>query len=192
MDWKTFIAEIVGSLAWPIAIIVWWFRSEIRALVPRLTRLRHNDTEIEFAQDVQRLRQEAEREQTLALPAPTTQATPDPELVRLQEIAAISPRAAIVEAWTDVERASADAVRRLAIPVDQNLRTPMRFISMLSASHIDPPRMRQIEELRRLRNEAAHLPDFVVDSTTVADYIRVALSTSRFLDTLGGERQPGT
>ena len=186
MDWLTFISEIVRSIAWPfaIAVIAWWFRSEIRGLVPRLTRFRHNDTEIEFAQDVQRLRAEAEREHLLEPQNETTEAPADETLTRLQEIAAISPRAAIVEAWIDVERASADAVRRLNIPIDQNLRTPMRFISMLSAQHIDPRRMRQIDELRRLRNDAAHVPEFTVDESTVADYIQMARSMAVFLEDL--------
>jgi hypothetical protein len=186
MDWLTFISEIIRSIAWPsaIALIAWWFRSEIRGLVPRLTRFRHNETEFEFAQDVQRLRAEAEREHLLGPPTDTTEPTTDDVSARLNEIAAISPRAAIVEAWVDVERAAADAVRRLNVPIDQNLRTPMRFISMLSAQHIDPTRMRQIDELRRLRNDAAHLPEFTVDDSTVNDYIRMARSMSVFLDNL--------
>lgn len=51
MDWKTLIAEIVASVTWPtaVALIAWWFRSDIRKLVQRLTRLRHNETEVEFA-----------------------------------------------------------------------------------------------------------------------------------------------
>jgi hypothetical protein len=178
--------SIARSIAWPcaIALIAWWFRSEIRALVPRLTRFRHNDTEFEFTQGVQRLLADAGRDHSLEPTTETPETTTDDTLARLQEIAAISPRAAIVEAWIDVERSSADAVRRLNIPIDQNLRTPMQFISMLSTRHIDPSRMRQIEELRRLRNEAAHFPEFTVDDATVTDYIRLARSMAVFLENL--------
>jgi len=96
MDWLQFFSSVIqslASLAWPLAIVVCvlLFREKLLDLLPGL-RLKHKDLEISFRLD--KAEQEARQ-----LPAPENQ-VPNPtpeETQRFEQIAQVSPRAAILE-----------------------------------------------------------------------------------------------
>ena len=56
MDWLTFIAEMVKSLAWPAFLFftVLVFRKPLVELLPGLRRLRIKEIEIEFNRELRR------------------------------------------------------------------------------------------------------------------------------------------
>jgi hypothetical protein len=181
MDFLTFISSLVQSLAWPaaIALIAFWFRGELRSLFPRLRRIKHKETEIEFIAEVERLKADVEADLP-AIPAPAEE-----DVDVLNRLAEIEPRAAISEAYRRIELAAARAVQRLNIPVDTSLRTPSRYISMLSQKHLDPKRFRQVDELRKLRNEAVHSDDFSLRGEPIKSYIDVARALEEYINSLG-------
>jgi hypothetical protein len=57
MDWMTFIVEMTKALAWPVAGVlgIFYFKGEVAKLLPRLKKLKHKDTELEFAERVEEL-----------------------------------------------------------------------------------------------------------------------------------------
>ena len=57
MDWKTFIAQIINSIAWPLVVvfIVYQLKDRLAELLPRLKKLKHKDTELEFAEKLNEL-----------------------------------------------------------------------------------------------------------------------------------------
>jgi chromatin segregation and condensation protein Rec8/ScpA/Scc1 (kleisin family) len=103
MDWLQFISSIVQSLvslAWPAALVVavWLFREKLTELLPQL-RAKYKDVEISFKLD------QAEKE-AARLPAPEkpSEATPEEE-TRFEQLASVSPRAAIQEMRRELEYA---------------------------------------------------------------------------------------
>ena len=52
MDWMTFIVELSKALGWPLAFlaVVFSLKNHVTQMIPRLKKLKHKDTELEFFQ----------------------------------------------------------------------------------------------------------------------------------------------
>lgn len=50
MDYKTLLSSIIDSAAWPLAFLlsVYWLKDKIGELLPRINRIRHKDTQVDF------------------------------------------------------------------------------------------------------------------------------------------------
>jgi len=99
MDALTFVAKLFKAGAWPIAVVALalLFRTKIEELLTRLTKGKLGPAEFEFEA---RLR-EIERESTdIRLPPVEVK-----DLSALQQRTESSPRAAILQAWLEVEAA---------------------------------------------------------------------------------------
>jgi hypothetical protein len=159
MDGYQFTASIFSSLvslAWPgaFAFAVWLFREKLKSLLP-LLRMKYKDFDVSF-----RLEQ-AEKEAALLPPSlDIAEAEPTPEeKSKFEQLAELSPRAAILEVRTDIE----EAVRSLA--KSAKLLSP-RVQSMLGLTRllrsrevINPQTSALLDDLRALGNNAAHSSD---------------------------------
>lgn len=182
MDWKQFIAQIIDSLAWPLVamFVVWHLKDRFAELIPRLKKVKHKETELEFAELVTELVAEAKSGDDLA-PAnqtPSVQENYD-FLVRLAEI---SPRSAILEAFRAVESAASIAVVK-AYPTleSRSARNSTHRFDLLRGKVLDDSQIKQLNDLRRLRNKAAHMEDFNLQGKPVEDYIDIALAVANKL-----------
>lgn len=182
MDLLTFVAELVKAAAWPtvglIALIL--LRREIRGLLPLITSLKYKDLELHFGREVAAAREDADQLQTP--PGRALLARPEmSETVR--KLLDASPRAAIIEAWREVEgEARKAAVRReVAIPRIHELSQP-RFLQALSAYQVvDPAQLALLHDLRSLRNQAAHAPEFALSTDSARDYALAAAQLAEHL-----------
>jgi hypothetical protein len=155
MDGYQFTAAVLAallSLAWPVALIVAvaLFREELRKLLP-LLHVKHKDWEASFRLD------KAERD-AAALPDALRpdEAMPTPEEVdRFEQIADLSPAAAILEQRRAVE----EAVRRKAEGLTSP-PIPRSFVAGVRALRkhglIDPRLSAILDDLRSIGNSAAH------------------------------------
>lgn len=172
MDWKEFVAALTNALAWPVAVVllVALLRKEIRQLVPSLQELEYKDFRLRFGSEVEKASAE------LQVPEPETPVkteTESAEDTQLIELSNISPRAAVLEAWRQVEEelvriATARGIRR----------SPRNMISaavqaLEEKGVVVPDAQGSIERLRRLRNEAAHAPDFALSPVDAREYAAV-------------------
>ncbi|MGK3958407.1 hypothetical protein ACLKOZ_19705 [Arthrobacter sp. R4] len=99
-------------------------------------------------------------------------------LRRIDALAKISPRAAVLEAYLRVETAAAKVVAEYA---PQVRRGPIH--SMLHGVDAVPHYLvTAAAGLSRLRNEAAHAEDFSIPVESVREYASTALDVSRGLD----------
>jgi hypothetical protein len=121
---------------------------------------------------------------------------PDADMVRLQQLALVSPRSTVLEAWRQVENAALSAAERhhLALPYKTTI-SPVHVIRALERSKlIEREQSAVMEELRMLRNRAAHAPDFGLTSESAVEYARTAARLGRYLDSIlatsarGGDR----
>lgn len=186
MDWLTFIAELIKMLAWPLTVlaIVILLRKPLAGLIPLLQRIKYKDFELEFGRQVREVRAEANEE----LPPPQKPKAmipqgPDPIL----ELARVSPRAAVTEAWRQVEAAALDAAQRNNVPLRyREAVSPVRVIRALEkAEVVDPAPMAIFHDLRALRNQAAHAPEFAISTEAVIEYVELARRLIEYLGSVG-------
>ncbi len=163
MDTLTFISNMVSSLIWPIVVvfIVVILRRPLRDLIAdlgrRLRSLKFPGGEAEFSDELAEIKEAAD-EANLP-PAPISPPV-GPLLLEIEEyerqwvkLAELSPRAAITEAWQQVEI----AMREVAQIPEREYRSLLTVIRDLGKRQIlTTDILAIVGELRGIRNTAAH------------------------------------
>lgn len=170
MDWLTFISKVVDSVAWPIAVvsILVVFKSPFSKVFLGLTNLKYKDLSMDFKRNLIELEEatkdDSEPEEVSDL---SEQDIPEANNLRLkarskqeeiEQVAIISPQAAIPLAWSMVEDSLLKAVMSLAISADYPPRnSPLKNIELLRKhAPIDDETFNALNKMRMMRNEAAH------------------------------------
>jgi len=180
MDWLSFIASVIGSIAWPgtALTIVLLLRKELVALLPFLRKLKAGPVEAEFEREVKELKSEV----IGALP-PTEAKALEGKSPRLFQLAEISPRAAILEAWQGIEFAARRTVLQRAGSPIPDVTSPMRVLKELTQLQLlSPEDIALFHDLRGLRNQATHAPDFNPSYEAVSNYLQLAGSLQARLE----------
>jgi uncharacterized protein YutE (UPF0331/DUF86 family) len=155
MDLLQFVASIVDSLAWPsaFALILFFFRSPLVNLLPRVRSLKYRDLHVDFEEALSKIEQQIETGKRRPELAPDEHRDE-----RLSRAVDFSPNFAVFEAWLNVE----DALKRLARESGVSFRrgsSPLYLARMLrSHGIIDAQTAALLDDLRALRNLAIH-PD---------------------------------
>lgn len=174
MDSLAFVASLVSSLAWPIAVVVLalTFRGPIGRMVERLPkRVKAGPLEVEWP--------EVATEARVALatgPEVKTATSPSSLTERFASMASEEPEAAIMAAWAEVEKALRERVGDLAV------RQPSIAGVMLARlargqGTISDSTLQAIEGLSVLRNLAAHGRGERVGREKALDYMTLADAT---------------
>lgn len=153
MDWLQFIASIIGSLAWPAAmvLVVLLLRRAILRILPRLRRLKYGDVEAEFGEKLE----EAE-EEIAELPAPTSLPKKlDHAVQRPEDVGDFSNNSAVFVAWLSVESAILN-LARTANALAPNMPALRAAEILLKRDLIDQATYHAIRDLAALRNIAVH------------------------------------
>lgn len=192
MDWKTLLSNLIASLAWPTAIllVVVLLRREIGKLLGTLNRLKWKDFEAEFHQEIKELDAAAKRLPPVETgPAGAGEATAHEgsgETATIQELARISPHAALLTSWIKVEEAIVRTVNRLNISADPPWEvSPLKKIGLLQQwTTLDAPTAAVLHRLRKLRNQAAHASNEAVSLSRaeVMEYHEAATRAIAALD----------
>lgn len=179
------VVQLIGVLAWPAAavVIVLLLKRPLSEAFGRLSKLRYKELEAEF------------RETLRQLEAPPSPSMPEPEEFddwnpqlrdrknELYKLAHMSPRAAIMEAWLDVEA----QVRRSAGYLDLD---PAGDVASLVEKMRDKLKRvpgslpGRIRELRKLRNVAVHETQLGLPLNEVMQYVFVAEHLAATLDSV--------
>jgi hypothetical protein len=149
------IASIVKSVAWPLVVLViaFMFKNEIAALLKRIKKVSHKDTNIDFVEELAEATQSWEKPKSLVF----KNSKPEIDIERLYSILAIDPSSAIVAAWVEFEKAANDVISRDnpergtgAVPIYKVISV------LLEREYIDKSDADFLNVLRQLRNKAAH------------------------------------
>jgi hypothetical protein len=164
------LAKLLAALAWPVAAvsIVLVLRTEIKDLLSRLKRGKWAGAEFEFAEDVRAAEEAAD--------IPRTPETQQLDAVAVEK-ATLDPRGAILSAWLDVEAALNILVERknLGEGYTRITKRPTTAIRLVQkAELLSPNHVNLFQDLRAMRNEAAHSTDFSPPADAVARYVRLA------------------
>lgn len=176
-----YFVEIIKALSWPIAII--WlgylFKGEIRNLFARVSTLKYKDIEAKFEKELQYI----DNELSQTNPAPPKELTIEHinKQEQLLRIAEVSPRAAIMEAWINIETAAkrAGLTSGSAMPrvFPQNIVEHLLKNKNLPESSIE-----LFHKLRQLRNQAAHLPEFAISQNEAEKYLEISSKITELLE----------
>ena len=188
MDVLSFIVEMTKALGWPSAtlVIVLVFRRPLLELLALVRKVKYKDVEVELAKkEISEARElttskEGEKYELLSFM----------ELEHFKQLADISPRAAITEAWSRLE----DSVYQAAKTVGIEARpSGVSFSSVLAAlktsGTIDATSIRLIEKMRAIRNKAVHIQTEGLSASDAIDYVLAMKHAESALKT-GGLFEP--
>ncbi|MCP4325111.1 MAG: hypothetical protein GY787_25345 [Alteromonadales bacterium] len=170
------VVELIKALAWPSAVI--WisyiFRSEVRQLLGRVSSFKYKDVEASFGKSLSEAEKSAESIKKPKVKESDADLSQKEQLLR---IADVSPRAAVVEAWTLIETAAMK--NGLTSGAALKRTNPKMILDHLSASgKFSPESIELINQLRQIRNKASHLPDFAVSQSEAERYLDLAVKSA--------------
>jgi ABC-type siderophore export system fused ATPase/permease subunit len=169
LDLLAFIAQIIDSLAWPILVawFIYLFRDSLSAQFTRLTKVKYKDFVAEFNNDLEQIELPTEPDKPSAI-----ENLGDEKTISLSEMAEVAPRAAILEAWAMIERST----RMYLASIGVDKRMSYQGLRKLPAAHQQPLKhiLGPYQELRVLRNRAAHVHDDVLTTSVAAKYVALA------------------
>ena len=151
------IVQSIASLAWPTAFVAlgWIFRQRLASLLP-LLHVKHKDWEIGFRLD------QAERDAAALPPVPEhAEIEPTPEeRSRFDQLAAISPDAAILSIRRELENTLLDVGKEFSIGNLSPDSRPLTLVAMTRLMRlrgvIDEHTSAILDDLRAVGNAAAH------------------------------------
>lgn len=183
--------EIIGQLAWPLAmiIIVVILRKPLSQLVQTTRRVKYKDVEVEFSRQLQQLEVEAAE----AIPDEARKIESDGERnvsIDLHQLADSAPNTAVTEAWKSVEQAARHVIDARGHAVDGDAATPYKQIQELLVREkiIDEQSVRVFDKLRILRNKVVHADGFELSSEQAREYVDLAMKLRSYLEFLADER----
>ena len=192
----SFIASVIDSLAWPVAVIILmlYLRLPLGKLLPELRRLRYGNFEMDFGQQVRSLEVSA-RTAGLRLPerpAPSKlRALDSNEIISdATRLAVDFPEASVVMAWKAVEHEIIHALRRFDIAEDKQwYGPPVKNVAILhKRGYIEDDTYELLERMRKLRNMAVHAEREAVNITSdeALEFITLSVALNEKLKDLKG------
>ncbi|MCK5706220.1 MAG: hypothetical protein KAI43_01110 [Candidatus Aureabacteria bacterium] len=171
MDWLTFFSKVIDSTIWPttvVAILI-IFKSPFSKVFQSITNLKYKDLSMDFKRDLVELEEATKGDDEVQEEAIEENVDTIPEAKNLriktrsreeeiEQVALISPQAAIPLAWTMVEYSILKAVMRLAISPDYPPRnSSLKNLELLRKyASLDNDTSHVLNKMRMMRNEAAH------------------------------------
>ena len=182
MDILTFISSLIDSVAWPAAVVflVFLLRSPLGRLLPLVSSLKYKDLELQFGNQLKRINDadlpQKDHRQRLPL-----------ESQRVNRLAELSPRAAVLESWVNVELAALGAARSLMQDEVRSKTLSYQAIRALERSgRLDPTAVSMLRDLRALRNQAAHAPDFAISTDSAIEFADTADKLTAYFEFIAG------
>lgn len=154
MDWKQFIASVVGSLAWPVALVsvVAIFHQQLANLLRQIKKIGAAGVNLELSEQVADVRNAGEAVEAEQSVQPPNVVALDPTLLGLVKS---FPEAAFVQVFKELEGTLLQIRSRL--PDDKPHRNLNEVVKALSdQKYITQSAVTLFQKLRDARNAAAH------------------------------------
>jgi hypothetical protein len=178
MDILTFLSKFIS---WPFVtvIIVIVFKNQIIRLLQYIRTLKYKDLEINFAENVRLLEDEAIK----SMPQKTKRDLIENDLMfkKINELIEVSPRIAIIESWRELEAASIIFLIRKGLkPIRefniQEFPKILRKERVLSGDQIDI-----INKIKVLRDQSAYINKFKPDEIAARTLTHIILNYAEYL-----------
>jgi len=181
MDSKSFIIHLLDIAIWPVTIfiLIMMFRKYLVELIPLLKKLKYKDLELDFGQKMQKLKKDAEDSFTNNSEEKYTK-----EKEHLHSLSEISPCAAIMESWKEVEVSTLKLIMKHKPDVKIDSSTPYRHMQTIFEKDklIEMKMIKVFGDLRTIRNRAAHAINYEINTEKAVEYVDVALKLKAYLE----------
>lgn len=172
-----FVASLVHSLAWPAAIvaIVSMFRRPLTSVIGNgLRRVKVGSFEAEFEQAEAKVRLQLARSPEVRRAVTPDATSTDEDAADLLQLAGVSPRAAVLEAFTRIESELRDVLRGL-VQEDTLHRKSATTLAVMAQNNglISAATVDSVQGLAVMRNLVAHRDDDVTTEKAI-DYVVLA------------------
>jgi hypothetical protein len=180
MGWES----LVSDLSWPVVVLIVFFvlRNPIALLIPKLRSIKGpGGWGFEFSEKAANAE---ERSKALAAPRMALQAgeSEAPAWVdELHQLADVSPRAAILEAFLRVE----EQILRLAKPFGQPRGVTSAARRLADGGIVPRDVLAVLDDLTAMRNQAVHSSEFVIPPTAATSYVDAAANVVSALEGAG-------
>lgn len=174
------VVNLIVGIAWPVAVvwIAYVFKGELKSLLRRVSQLKYKDVEAQFGAGLALAESEVSSLKAALPAAPRLELLS--KLESLRRISDVSPRAAILEAWVLVEDAAGRSgfVQGASIP---RMNPHLYVEELVRLGKLPAGSDSLLDQMRRLRNQAAHMPDFTVDQDEADRYLQLATRMSELI-----------
>lgn len=173
MGWMSFVASLVQSAAWPVAVfaLVFLMRKPLREAVShRLLRLKAGPVEAEFDREAAEVREEVRRIPEVAAAEPRQE--PVGLADELLPLARVAPRAAVMEAFVRIEARLAELLQTVGLSAPKRSGRQVASLAF-DQNLISRETLDAIEGLQNLRNLAVHGRD-EIGFERARDYVAMA------------------
>ncbi|MCE9955408.1 hypothetical protein [Aeromonas rivipollensis] len=182
MDVLTFISEAIKAVVWPATTIsfIVLLRKPIVELIPLLRKLKYKELELEFSQEVSELQAQVDEiAKEKGEEAPSIAATSS----NLLNLVTFSTRAAVMEAWLEVESASVAVASSFwgSPPNEAFHNIPRLGEYLLQCKVIDERQLSVFNKLRQLRNKAAHAQELDLSEKDARSYVQLASDLAKHI-----------
>ena len=183
-----FIQSLVASLAWPVTAIVIAviLKKPVQGVFSRLNKFKYGDAEASFGSELQNIKDSAMSANIKYDESTSVNLNIKKKLLEeVEQVANISPLAAIPLAWSQVESEVTDLINRLAISSDYPPHNSfLRNIELLrQENYLDRETFATLASMRKLRNEVAHVSQSKITVTVneAIEYGKLAEAVSEKL-----------
>lgn len=160
MDVLQFVSSIIGSLAWPAAVVwlAFLLRAPLAKLIPRVRGVKYGDLHVDIAAQIEDVKEQVEdvKEQVEASGEAPTPPPPEPTL-SFQSLAKADPRAAILSAWIPVEIELNAIAEKTGLTLVSGKPAMSQLMELQKMGALDNFMARTLAKLRRIRNAAVHV-----------------------------------
>lgn len=175
MGWLEFIASLVGHIAWPAVVVVsvLLLRKPVMALLPDLQKLKVKDIEVEFGRKLEEAKAEVDQLPEVQLPV-------EEPRIRFEVNPDMGPSLAVLQAWKTVEIELFTLAEAAGVAGKGPTGGVVR--ALRAENLIDNATARALDDLRQLRNLAAHSNGSrSVSDSQALEYIETAATLAEHL-----------
>lgn len=153
MDGLQFVSSIIGSLAWPAAVVwlAFLLRAPLAKLIPRVRGVKYGGLHVDIATQIEEV-----KEQVDASGEAPAQPSSEPTL-SFQSLAQADPRAAILSAWIPVEIELNEIADKSGLTLVSSKTGMAQLTELKEIGVLDNFMARTLTKLRRIRNTAVHV-----------------------------------
>jgi hypothetical protein len=199
MDWLTFFSTVIKSLAWPAVVIVALFLLKrkltdlLRGLGNRLTKAKGGGFEFTFGERVDQVEESLPPSEVKEITLPTADAHIPERVKRIESISELSqlpPPYIVSQAWLKLEQAIRDAVVIPSSP-QRPPRSAFDYIDLATRNELlFKDEVPAVQQLRELRNQAAHSIEPAITITDALRYYDIANSLIQKIRERGQHKKP--
>ena len=183
------LIKILDLVAWPVTVLFlsFLFKVELSKILTRMNKFKYKDIEAEFDKELS-IVEETTKETNKALTgnSKNIRDSYNHRLERILQLAEVSPKACVSEAWREVEGVTISLMH--AYNYDpRNVQMSKIFRSIVHENDYPWSLYEDYRRLMRLRNQAVHAGDFDLSKEGAERYARAAIALAVFIDKLAKE-----